>query len=112
MDLKLNSKDNLILTAIDKESGDILESKNKTWTKYLNDVNNNQYGLNNVIKPGKYSTVFSEDQLRGINPDNVIIEVKAIKEGKEYVATTDEMKASEAVRIDNVKVENFNTEDA
>ncbi|MGL6104540.1 cell wall-binding repeat-containing protein [Romboutsia sp.] len=104
INLKLNTNDNIIIRAVEKETGDVLSTKNKTWSNYLNDAEGAQFGRDEVVKSGRYLTKFSKDQLRGKAIEDIAIEIVVIQENVETKVTTEFYNMVQPVKIENVAV--------
>ena len=81
INLKLTSKDNIVISAIDKYTGETIKSKNKTWTNYLNNEAGEQFGLGELVEAGTYSNVFTKEQLGNKDLEDVVFEISIKRNG-------------------------------
>lgn len=103
LSLKLNSTDNVVIEAINKNTGDVLKKKDKTWTDYLNDKEGNQFGLNELVVAGTYASTFSKEQLQNTAIEDVVFRISVSQEGIKTSVTTGEFVEKEGVKIEELE---------
>lgn len=82
LDLKIESRDNIILKTIDKTTGQVITEINKAYGNYLI-KDNEKFGRDDNITPGKYSIKLGREELGYNDIENIAINLSVIKDGNE-----------------------------
>jgi len=81
INLELSSPDDVYIKVCHKLSGEGIIEKNKIWDKYILDKDN--YKLKNgIIQPGTYKVLFTENELKNVDSNNIYIDFLIRKDGE------------------------------